>query len=80
VAQSGVAGTLSVSVSWNGATDVASWSVLAGAAPGALGTVASAAKAGFQTTIAAPTVGPYVQVQALDSSGAVIGTSAVVKG
>jgi Arylsulfotransferase (ASST) len=80
VAQSGVAGTLSVSVSWNGATDVASWSVLAGAAPGTLSTVASAAKAGFQTTIAAPTVGPYVQVQALDSSGAVIGTSAVVKG
>jgi hypothetical protein len=80
VAQSGVAGTLSVSVSWNGATDVASWSVLAGAAPGALNPVSSAAKAGFQTTIAAPTVGPYVQVQALDGSGAVIGTSAVVKG
>jgi len=42
--------------------------------------VASAPKTGFQTTIAAPTVGPYVQVQALDGSGAVIGTSAVVKG
>jgi Arylsulfotransferase (ASST) len=80
VAQAGVAGTLSVSVSWNGATDVASWQVLAGAAPSALSAVASAPKAGFQTTIAAPTVGPYVQVQALDGAGAVIGASPVVKG
>jgi hypothetical protein len=80
VAQAGVAGTLSVSVSWNGATDVASWQVLAGATPSALSAVASAPKTGFQTTIAAPTVGPYVQVQALDGTGAVIGTSAVVKG
>jgi hypothetical protein len=80
LAQSGVGGSLTVSVSWNGATDVASWQVLAGAAPGSLGVVASAAKAGFQTTIAAPTVGPYVQVRALDAAGTVIGTSAVVKG
>ncbi len=80
VAQAGVAGTLSVSVSWNGATEVATWQVLAGATPSALSAVASAPKTGFQTTIAAPTVGPYVQVQALDGSGAVIGTSAVVKG
>ncbi|HEX5853643.1 MAG TPA: arylsulfotransferase family protein [Solirubrobacteraceae bacterium] len=80
VARSGVAGTLTVSVSWNGATEVASWRVLAGSAPGALSPVASAPKVGFQTTIAAPTVGPYVQVQALDGAGAVIGTSAAVKG
>ncbi len=67
-------------MSWNGATDVASWQVLAGASPSALGVVASAAKSGFQTTIAAPTVGPYAQVRALDAAGATIGTSAVVKG
>jgi len=70
---------LSVSASWNGATEVASWRVLAGASPSSLTPVADAAAAGFQTTIAAATGGPYVQVQALDSSGAVLGTSAAVK-
>jgi hypothetical protein len=80
VVQSGAAGTLTVAASWNGATEVASWRVLAGASSSALAPVASAAKAGFQTTIAAPSAGPYVAVQALNGSGAVIGTSATVKG
>jgi arylsulfotransferase ASST len=79
VQASAKAGALSVSVSWNGATDVASWRVLAGSAPSALVPVASAAKSGFQTTIAAPSAGPYVAVQALDGSGAVLGVSATVK-
>jgi hypothetical protein len=69
-----------VSVSWNGATEVASWRVLAGASTSALGAVASAAKTGFQTTIALPSAAPYVQVQALDSAGNVLGASATVKG
>jgi Arylsulfotransferase (ASST) len=79
VAAAGGAGSIAVSVSWNGASEVASWRVLAGATPAALAPVASAAKAGFQTTISAVTAGPYVAVQALDSAGAVIGTSASVK-
>jgi hypothetical protein len=58
---------------------VASWKVLAGASPSALAPVASAAKSGFETTVKAPASGPYVQVQALDASGNVIGTSATVK-
>ncbi len=72
-------GALAVSVSWNGATDVSSWRVLAGASPTALTPVASAPRTGFQTTIAALTTGPYVAVQALDGTGSVIGTSAAVK-
>jgi hypothetical protein len=72
-------GALVVSVSWNGATDVVSWRVLGGTSPSTLASVVSAAKSGFQTTIAAPTAGPYVAVQALDGSGDVIGTSATVK-
>jgi hypothetical protein len=68
-----------VYASWNGATDVASWRVLAGASPAKLTPVASAPKAGFQTTIAAQTAGPYVAVQALNDAGAVIGTSSAVK-
>ena len=46
---------------------------------GALAPVATAAKAGFETTIKARRAGPYVAVQALDGSGNVLGTSATVK-
>lgn len=80
VAKPGASGQLSVAVSWNGATEVASWRVLAGSSPSTLAPVATAARAGFQTTISAPSTGSYVAVQALDASGAVIGTSATVKG
>jgi hypothetical protein len=79
VATPGGGGTIAVSVSWNGATEVASWQVLAGASPSALTPVASAAKGGFQTTVAVPAVGPYVAVRALGTAGTVIGTSATVK-
>jgi len=79
VATPGSGGTIAVSVSWNGATEVASWRVLAGASPSALAAAATAAKSGFQTTISTPSAGPYVQVQALSSAGTVIGTSATVK-
>lgn len=79
VARAAGAGAISVAVSWNGATDVASWRVLAGASAGVLVPVASAAKHGFETTIAVPSAGPFVSVQALDSSGAVIGASRVLK-
>jgi hypothetical protein len=70
---------LSVSVSWNGATNVASWRVLAGTSSGSLAPVATTAKSGFQTTLSAPGAGPYVAVQALDASGAVLAVSATVK-
>jgi len=79
VAAPGASGAIAVSVSWNGATAVASWRVLAGTSPGALVAVASAAKTGFQTTISVAAAGPYVAVQALDSSGALLATSATVK-
>ena len=73
------AGIASAAASWNGATAVTSWRVLAGTSASALSAVASAARSGFETTIAAHTAGPYLAVQALDASGAVIGTSATVK-
>jgi hypothetical protein len=68
-----------VSTSWNGATEVASWRVLAGSSPSTLAAAGAGQRTGFQTTIAVPGAGPYVAVQALNSSGAVIGTSATVK-
>ncbi|HEX3519407.1 MAG TPA: arylsulfotransferase family protein [Solirubrobacteraceae bacterium] len=70
---------LSVSVSWNGATNVAGWRVLAGTSFGSLAPVATTAKSGFQTTLSAAGAGPYVAVQALDASGAVLAVSATVK-
>jgi hypothetical protein len=79
VAAPGSAGTISVSVSWNGATEVASWRVLAGASSSALAVADTAAKTGFQTTIATPGTGPYVQVQALGSAGNLLASSATVK-
>jgi Arylsulfotransferase (ASST) len=77
-AAQGSGGSLTVAVSWNGATEVASWRVLAGASPSALAPVATAPKRGFETSIAVPG-GPYVAVQALDAGGAVIGASAAVR-
>ncbi|HXB15948.1 MAG TPA: arylsulfotransferase family protein [Solirubrobacteraceae bacterium] len=72
-------GGLSVAVSWNGATEVASWRVLAGSSASALSPAASAAKRGFETTIAVPGKGPWVKVEALDPQGNAIGASATVK-
>ncbi|HEY5046349.1 MAG TPA: arylsulfotransferase family protein [Solirubrobacteraceae bacterium] len=73
-----VAGS-AVVASWNGATNVASWRVLAGSSPTTLAAVASGAKSGFQTTVSLPASAAYVAVQALDPSGAVLGTSRTIK-
>ena len=62
-------------VSWNGATNVASWQLLAGTAPAALQPVATAPATSFETALGAATRAPYVAVRALDAAGAVLGTS-----
>jgi Arylsulfotransferase (ASST) len=69
--------TASVYVSWNGATQVASWRVLAGSAANALEAVVTATKQGFETQIAIGSQ-PYVAVQALDAAGQALATSSVV--
>jgi hypothetical protein len=74
------AGAVSLAVSWNGATRVASWRVLAGSSPSTLAPLATSAKHGFETTITAHTSDPYLAVQALDAAGGVLATSAAVKG
>ena len=70
---------VTVDASWNGATGIASWRVLAGASPSSLTPVASRPRTGFQTAIGAPTAAPYVAVQALDGAGTVLGTSRTVR-
>jgi hypothetical protein len=72
-------GRLTVYASWNGATEVASWRVLAGPAPDALQPAATAPRRGFETAIPVAAAGPYAAVQALDAAGQVLATSAPVK-
>jgi Arylsulfotransferase (ASST) len=76
--QSHGAGALTVAASWNGATEVASWQVLAGASPTSLTPVASAPRSGFQTSIAVKPTPAYLAVQALSAAGAVIGRSPTI--
>jgi hypothetical protein len=66
--------TTNVYMSWNGATDVAAWSVLAGPAPAALAPVGQAADAGFETAVTMPAAS-YVRVQALGPAGEVLSES-----
>jgi Arylsulfotransferase (ASST) len=78
-ASAGKTGPVTVYASWNGATDVASWRVLAGPSAKQLAAVATAPHGGFETTIATPAAEAYVEVQALSASGAVLGTSPTIK-
>lgn len=71
---------VTVYTSWNGATQVASWRVLAGPSAAQLSPVATAPRTGFETAIPTPAAAPYVAAQALDASGAVLGTSKTIKG
>jgi len=68
-------GTTQVWPSWNGATTVSSWRVLAGSNPRTLAPLSTVTKRGFETAISAPTGMGMFQVQALDSHGNVLSTS-----
>jgi EmrB/QacA subfamily drug resistance transporter len=68
-----------VYASWNGATRVTAWRVLAGQAAGSLTALATSPASGFETAIP---VGPgyrMFRLQALDGKGRVIGVSRVFK-
>lgn len=64
-----------VHASWNGATDVASWRVLAGGRPGSLRPQTTIAVSGFESSTILPEKHAYVAVQALDSAGHLLGAS-----
>ncbi len=68
-------GRVDVYASWNGATEVARWRILAGPDPGSLAPAGDGAWAGFETRIRVRTREPYVAAQALDASGGVLRTS-----
>lgn len=76
----GSPGVVTVYASWNGATDVAGWQVLAGPDATHLHPVAASPRTNFETAIPVRSTENVVQVRAVDANGAVVGTSPVVPG
>jgi hypothetical protein len=72
-----VAGNTAYS-SWNGATDVVRWRVLAGPTAGQLEPLQTVAKNGFETPIRLSKSGALYVVNALGRDGKVLGTSEAV--
>jgi len=72
-ARTDAAGRVTVYASWNGATEVARWEVLAGGS-----VVAGAQRDGFETAIDAGTAQGTLAVRALDARGRPLGTSDLV--
>jgi hypothetical protein len=67
-----------VFASWNGATDVASWRVLAGPDGDSLTPQATMPDSGFESSITFPDAFAYVAVQALGPHGQLLATSPTV--
>ena len=70
--------TTTVYASWNGATGVGAWQVLAGATPSTLAVVSTVPSGGFETAIAAPSAAAVFAVRALGPAGEVLGSSHAV--
>lgn len=68
-----------VFASWNGASDVHSWRVLAGRDPASLSVRATMPDSGFESSVTYPTPDPYVEVQAIGAAGQVLASSPVVR-
>jgi hypothetical protein len=65
--------------SWNGATEVARWRLLAGRSRTALRRAVTSRFAGLETLIRLPSRARFVAVEALDAEGSVLGRSATVR-
>jgi hypothetical protein len=65
-------------VSWNGATEVASWELLAGEHADVLEPVATVDMDGFETALEVPDDAAVIAVRALDADGTEIGRSAAL--
>jgi hypothetical protein len=78
-ARAGAESGTTVAASWNGATEVERWRVLAGDERDALKPVATAAKDGFETTISVSSDAKFFSVQALDDGGHVLRESEPVQ-
>jgi hypothetical protein len=75
IAVSGHAGDRTVYASWNGATEVDRWQLLAGESFEQMSPVASVPSGGFESVLHTTARGPYLAARALDASGAALGQS-----
>ena len=70
-------GSVGLYASWNGATDVAAWRVLAGGSRATLTATGRSARNGFETALVPHSPGPYFEVQPLAADGTPLAASAV---
>jgi len=78
--EKGDGSTATVYASWNGATEVARWRVVAGTTAENLDPVgAPVARTGFETELKVETDAPYLAVEALDAHGHVLARSSAVQ-
>jgi len=78
IALTGPDGARTAYASWNGATEVRHWQLLAGAGGGELQTVSRVPASGFESALPAPSAGPCFAVRALDAGGRTLGQSDTV--
>jgi hypothetical protein len=72
-------GNITGRVSWNGATGIARWELLAGADAASLAPVGSRPSEGFETAVTVKSTAPLVAMRAYDAAGNVLVTTAPVK-
>ena len=72
-------GSSTLYASWNGATDVSAWRVLAGSGPPTLLPLRVTPRNGFETAIHVASAAPYFAVQALDVHGQTLSESLPVR-
>ena len=77
IAVSAGVGQRTIHASWNGATEIERWQLLAGESAAALAPVSSIRTQGFETSMHTRARGPFFAVRALDAGGAPLGQSAV---
>jgi len=68
-----------VFVSWNGATQVSTYTLLAGTTASVLTSVSNTSRSSFETHISISEPQPFVAVVALSSNGAELGRSGVIR-
>jgi arylsulfotransferase ASST len=72
-------GDLTAYASWNGATDVYGWQLLAGEQRNDLQPVSGVRSRGFESALHTSSAGPHYAVQALDAGGALLGRSRTIE-
>lgn len=79
VAQRENVSEVNVYASWNGATEVAKWEVLAGESPGSLAPVTTAPWSNFETKMTVSSEDKFFEVKALNGEGKLLSSSEAVE-